>query len=94
MKSDENNPCPCGDRVDLGRSRQDRSRDFILAHLEIDMGLTFSRKAALFIGFVYLACALSVALHPQGLWDIGTFFLLIFAGNFMIVVALDLWRKI
>jgi len=32
---------------------------------------------------------LSVALHPQGLWDIGTFCLLIFSGDFLIVVALD-----
>jgi len=80
--------------VDLGRPRPNRVRDFGDAVLEIYLGLTTSRKVALLIGGAYLFCAASVALHPRSLWDIGTFFLLIFASNFMIVVALDLWRKI
>ncbi len=58
------------------------------------MNAIISRRVALFIGLSYLACAVSVALHPRSLWDIGTFFALIFAGNFLIVVGLDLRRQI
>jgi len=94
MISDENNSCPCGDRLGLAGPHPNRSGDTFLAGMESHMGMTFSRKAALVIGGAYLFCAASVALNPRSLWDIGTFFLLIFAGNFMIVVALDLWRKI
>jgi hypothetical protein len=63
-----------------------------LASLEGHVGMTVSRTAALLFGLAYLTCAVSVALHPRSLWDIGTFFILIVAGNFLIVVGLDLRR--
>ncbi len=51
------------------------------------MNAIITRKVGLFIGFIYLACAVSVALHPRSLWDIGTFLALIVAANFLIVVG-------
>jgi hypothetical protein len=72
---------------------QNRIRDSLLAFMESIVAMTTRNIAALFIGFAYLACAISVALHLRSLWDIGIFFALIFAGNFLIVVGLDLRRE-
>ena len=55
--------------------------------------MTKRNTAALVIGFAYLACGLSVALHPRSLWDIGTFFVLTFVGNFLIIVGLNLNKE-
>ncbi len=67
MRSDEDNSCPCGDRLDLAGPRSYRVRDYSDADLESDMGMTVSHKAALLIGLAYLACAVSVALYPRSL---------------------------
>jgi len=75
--------------IQMDRARIEASN--ILAHLESDMRLR--RKAALIIGVFYLASALSVAIHPHSLWDIGTFLVLTFAGNFLIVVGLNLNKE-
>jgi len=57
------------------------------------VAMTKRNTAALVIGFAYLACGLSVALHPRSLWDIGTFFVLTFVGNFLIIVGLNLNKE-
>jgi hypothetical protein len=56
----------------------------------VESGMGLRRKAALIIGVFYLACAFSVARHPRTLWDIGTFVALVLAGNFLIIVGLNL----
>ena len=68
--------CFCGDRLDLAGPRSNRSGDTFLANLE--MAIMTRKVAALFIDFAYLACAIFVALHPRGLWDIGTFLVFLF----------------
>ncbi len=62
--------------------------------MEGHVEMTFFRTAALLIGLAYLACAVSTALNPRSLWDIEAFCVLTFAGNFLIVIGLDLRRQI
>jgi len=66
----------------------------LLAFVESPVAMTARKTVAIFVGASYLAAALSVALHPHSLWDIGTFLVLVFASNFLIVVGLDLRRTI
>jgi hypothetical protein len=54
---------------------------------------TDTRIAALLVGLAYLACAVSAALNPRSFWDIGAFCVLTLAGNFLIVIGLDLRRE-
>ena len=86
MRSNENNSCLCGDRLDLVGPRSNRSGDTFLENLESAMAMR--KIAALIVGIAYLACAISVALHPHNLWDLGSFLVFTCAGNFLIVVGL------
>ena len=88
MRSDENNSCPCGDRLGLAGPHPNRSGDTFLAGMESHMGMTFSRKAALAIGVAYIAAAISVAARLRSPWDIVVFLVLCTAGNFLFIIGL------
>ena len=50
--------------------------------------MAMKKIAALIVGIAYLACGISVALHPHNLWDLASFLVFTCAGNFLIVVGL------
>ncbi len=88
MISDENNSCPCGDRLGLAGPHPNRSGDTFLAGMESHMGMTFSRKAALVIGVAYIAAAISVAARLRNSSDIVVFLVLYTAGKFLLIIRL------